>query len=117
MMKVKRLIDFRFPFVVLISKFLEDFGVDLDDELQESTNTFNHISCLTLHKIRFTKENNSWIRDGVVVGANDDEVGPSGAGQRHGPSGSTSMITYLIRYNPLEDRGPTYSPFKCVVLD
>jgi len=34
MMKGKRVIDFKFTYVVLISNFLEYFEVDLDDELQ-----------------------------------------------------------------------------------
>jgi len=57
MMKAKRLADFRFPYVVLIFKFIEHFSFELDDELQESKETTNRISCLTLQKMGFTKEN------------------------------------------------------------
>jgi len=33
MVKAKELIDFCFPYVVLISKFIEYFEVDVEDEL------------------------------------------------------------------------------------
>jgi len=36
-MKAKRLMDFRLPYVVLISKFIEYFGVDVEDVLEDST--------------------------------------------------------------------------------
>ena len=49
-MKPKRLANFWFPYVVLVSKFIEYFCVDVEDELEESTGTMNHISCLNLHK-------------------------------------------------------------------
>jgi len=55
--------------------------------------------------------------DGVVVGVNDDEVGPNGVGQDSCPSGATLFIANLIPYNPPEDRGLAYSPFERVVLN
>jgi len=36
MMKDKRITDFKLPYVVL-SKFIEYFGMDVEDELEEST--------------------------------------------------------------------------------
>jgi len=36
-MKAQRLTDFNLPYVVLISKFIEHFGVDVEGELEEST--------------------------------------------------------------------------------
>jgi len=37
MLKAKRLTDFKLTYVVLVSKFIEYFGVDVEDELEEST--------------------------------------------------------------------------------
>jgi len=37
MLKAKRLTDSRLPFVVLVSKFIEYFGVDVKDEFEQST--------------------------------------------------------------------------------
>ena len=44
MLKAKRLTDFRLPYVVLVSKFIEYFGIDVEDELEESTGLLNHTS-------------------------------------------------------------------------
>lgn len=59
MMKAKRLTNFYLPYVVFISKFLEYFEVDVEDELQETTGAQNHICRLNLHKMGFTKVNNN----------------------------------------------------------
>jgi len=40
MIKAKRLTDFKIPQVVLISKFIEYFGVDVEDELEECTRIY-----------------------------------------------------------------------------
>jgi len=37
MLKVKRLTNFRLPYLALVSKFIEYFGIDVDDELKESS--------------------------------------------------------------------------------
>ena len=44
MLKAKRLTDFRLPYVVLVSKFIEYFGIDVEDELEESIGLLNHTS-------------------------------------------------------------------------
>ena len=63
MMKAKRLIDFKLPYVVLISKFIEHFGVDVEGELEESTGLLNHVEGdqgrQTL-KLGFTKVCTRW---------------------------------------------------------
>jgi len=61
-LKDKRLTYFRLPYVVLVSKFIEYFGVDVEDELEESTMILNHTSYLHLHKMGFTKVGNAWIK-------------------------------------------------------
>jgi len=115
MLKAKRLKDFRLPYVVLVSKFIEYFGIDVEDELEESTGLLNHTSNQNLHKMGFIKVGNGWTTAGAVVGgAHDHEAGPSGTNQEEEP---TAEPMDLIPYNPPEDRGPVYSHFKRMVLN
>jgi len=110
MLKAKRLTDFRLPHVVLVSKFIEYFGIDVEDELEESTGLLNHTSNQNLHKMGFLKVGNAWTAIGVVVGgAHDHEAGPSGANQEEEPI--TGPMD-LIPYNSLEDKGHVYSYFE-----
>jgi len=44
MLKDKRLMDFRLPYEVLVLKFIEYFGIYVEDELEESTGLLNHTS-------------------------------------------------------------------------
>jgi len=55
MMKANKLIDFKFPYVVLISKFIEHFGVVVEGKLEEFTTLLNRVSTLNMHKMGFTK--------------------------------------------------------------
>ena len=86
MMKAKRLTNFKLAYVVLISKFIKHFGVDVKGKLEESTRLLNHVSTLNMHKMRFTKIGNTLLVEGdhganIEVGANDHEVGTSGGNQ------------------------------------
>jgi len=118
MMKAKRLTDFKLPYVVLISKFIEHFGVDVEGELEESTGLLNHVSTLNMHKMGFTKIGNTWLVEGdqganIEVGANDHEVGTSGGNQ-----GEDELQPIAIEvYNPPENIGPAYSQFERMVLN
>jgi len=114
MLKAKRLTDFRLLYVVLVSKFIEYFGIDVEDELEESIGLLNHTSNQHLHKMGFLKVGNGWTSEAVVGGAHDHEAGPSGANQKEEP---TVRPMDLILYNPLEDRGPMYSHFERMVLN
>jgi len=51
MNKSKRLTDYRLPYVVLVSKMIEHFGVDLEEKLIETVKAHNEITCAVLHKI------------------------------------------------------------------
>jgi len=103
MMKAKRPKDFKLPYVVLISKFIEHFGVDVEGELEESTELLNHVSTLNMHKMRFTKVGNTWLVEGdqganIEVGANDHEAGTSGGNQEEDePQPMQLSCTTLIR--------------------
>ena len=115
MLKAKRLTDFRLPYVVLVSKFIEYFRIDIEDELKESIGLLNHTSNQNLHKMSFLKVGNAWTAaDAVVGGAHDHEAGPSGANQEEEP---TDGPMNLIPHNPLEDRDPVYSHFERMVLN
>jgi len=109
-MKAKRLTDFKPPFVVLISKFIEHFGVDVEEELEESIGLLNHVSTLNMHKMGFTKIGNICLVEGdhganIEVGENDHEARTSGGNQ--GEDEPQPMIIEL--YNPLENTRPAYS--------
>jgi len=58
MMKAKRLMDFRLPYVVFVSKFIKYFRNDVEDKLEESTKILNQAFYLNLHKMGFTKVRN-----------------------------------------------------------
>jgi len=82
MLKAKRLTYFRLPYMVLVSKFIKYFGIDVEDELEESTGLLNHTSNQNLHKMGFLKVGNGWTTTRAVFGGgHDHEVGPSGANQ------------------------------------
>jgi len=114
MMKVKRLTNFKLPYVVLISKFIEHFGVDVEGELEEST----HVLTLNMHKMGFNKIGNTWLVEedqgvNIEVGVNDHEVGTNGGNQ--GEDEPHPMAIEI--YNPHENTGPTYSQFERMVLN
>ena len=76
MLKAKRLRNFRLPYVILVSKFIEYFGIDVEDELKDSTGLLNHTSNQNLHKMGFLKVGNGWTVAGVLVGGvHDHEAG------------------------------------------
>ena len=75
MLKAKSLTDFKLPYVVLISKFIEPFGVDVEKELHKSIGLLNHVSTFNMHRMGFTKVGNTWLVEGeqvanIEVGAN-----------------------------------------------
>jgi len=53
MLKAKGLMDFKPPYVVLVSKFIKYFCVDVEDELEESTGLLNQTSYENLNKMVF----------------------------------------------------------------
>ena len=117
MMKAKRLTNFKLPYVVLICKFIEHFGMDVEGELEESTSLLNHVSTLNMHKMGFTKIGNTWLVEGdhganIEVGANDHEAGTSGGNQEE----DEPQPMAIELYNPPKNTGPTYSQFERMVL-
>jgi len=55
-------VEYRIPYVVLISQFIEYFEIDTEEEVVEQAKTQNEISAVTLNKIRLTEVNDDhWI--------------------------------------------------------
>ena len=102
MMKANKLTNFKLPYVVLISKFIEHFGVDVEGELEESTGLLNHVSTLNMHKMGMTKIGNTWLVEGdhganIKVGANDHEAGTSGGNQGEDEPQPMTIEFYSLR--------------------
>ena len=60
MQKVTRLSDFHYPYVILISKFLHYFEVDLEEELSEVVKSSSEINNGSLSNMGFTKTGGRW---------------------------------------------------------
>jgi len=61
MQKAMRLNDYHYPYVVLISKFLLYFEVNLEDESSELVKSTQEINNGSLSKMGFTKINGKWV--------------------------------------------------------
>jgi len=72
MEKAMRFCDFHYPYVVLISKFLHYFEVDIEGEITEVIKSSSEINSGSLGKMGFTKIGGRWVSKG------GDHVGPSG---------------------------------------
>jgi len=65
MQKSMRLSDYHYPYVVLISKFLLYFEVNLEDETFELVKSTQEVNNCSLSKMGFTKINGKWVsKDG-----------------------------------------------------
>jgi len=58
MQKSKQLVDYKIPYVVLVSNFIEYFCVPLEGEIVELVKQNHEVLATTLHKIGLTKINN-----------------------------------------------------------
>jgi len=112
MLKAKRFTGYRLPYVVLVSKFIKYFGIDAEDELEESTELLNPTSYQNFDKMAFIKLGNVWTTGGIAAcGAHDHETGLSGANQEEEQEPSIGPMD-IIPYEPPEDKGPMYSQFE-----
>jgi len=132
MMKTGKLVDYRIPYVILVSKLIEHFEVDLEDELVEVVKPHNEITTATLHKIGLKNINNEyWIcradedemgqqsNKGEGVGQQEDEAGPSVtvAATGGGSFDATAIGGFaLVPYAPSVDRGEPFLRFEQMVL-
>jgi len=62
LIKIRKKVEYRIPYVVLISQFIEYFKIDTEEKVVEQAKAQNEISVETLNKIRLTKVNDDhWI--------------------------------------------------------
>jgi len=112
--KAKKFTDYTIPNVVLVSKFIEYFDVDLDDELTEVVKAHNEITCATLHEIGLKRVNDQYY----ICRGNEEEEGQQSAEGDTGARSSNAtaeefvMIPYLL---PV-DRGEPLSRFEQMVI-
>jgi len=77
MEKARRLMDYRIPYVVLVSRLIQYFQVPLEGELMESVKQGLEVSTANLNKVGLVKVNDQWmcqadaenVEGGVVEGA------------------------------------------------
>jgi len=70
MQKSMRLSDYHYPYAILISKFLNYFEVNLDDEISELVKLTHEVNNGSLSKMGFTKINGRWVsKDGEHGGS------------------------------------------------
>jgi len=70
--------EFRIPYAILISSFIEYYDIDMENELIEEVKAHNEITVATLNKIELKKVNeNQWI---CKASAEEDEMDDAGAG-------------------------------------
>ena len=122
MQKAMRLSDYHYPYVVLISKFLLYFEVNLEDETSELVKSTQEMNNGSLSKMGFTKVGGKWIsKDGdydasssAAVDLDEDEhaanmdfqhedhpetnqdAGPSAGNQEEGMPTMSSFERYLV---------------------
>jgi len=61
-LKINKKLEYRIPYVMLISSFIEFFEIDVKKEVVMEVKDLNKISVVTLNKIGLKKENNrKWV--------------------------------------------------------
>ena len=106
---------------MLISKFIGHFLVDVEGEHEEPIGLLNGVSAHNMHKMGFTKVDNTWVTENDVVvnawvGAHDHEAGLSRVNQAKEDAFVHELMAIEF-YNALVEIGPTYSNFERLVLD
>jgi len=74
MQKAMRLSDYHYPYVVLVSKFLLYFEVNLEDETSELVKSTQELNNRSLNKMGFTKVGGKWISKDGDLGASSSVV-------------------------------------------
>jgi len=95
MQKATRLCDFRYPNAILITKFLQYFEMDLEEELAEVVKSSSEVNNGSLSKMGFTKINRFWVSksgdptassNGVEAEDEDEDVEEPATTENAGPS-------------------------------
>jgi len=89
MQKSMRLSDYHYPYAVLISKFLNYFEVDLEEEQTEVVKSSLEVTNGSLRKMGFTKTGGKWVSkdgdqggssSGVQIGQEEEDLDVEDAG-------------------------------------
>ena len=76
LVRIRKKPEFRIPYAILISSFIEYYDIDVENELSEEVKAHSEITVATLNKIGLKKVNeNQWI-----CKANDEEDEMDGVG-------------------------------------
>jgi len=120
MQKSMRLSYYHFPYVVFMSKFLQYFEIDLDEELSQVVKPSHEINNWSLSKMGFIKVDNKWVsieeeqmglfledqaepHDGHQVKPNArNQVGPNQAKQGTGNQTSKMVVQIMKLVQVLE---------------
>jgi len=117
MPKATRLSDFHYPYAILISKFINYFEVDLEEELSEVVKPSTEINSGSLSKMGFTKIGGRWVsKDG-------DQAGSSGAhAEEENEVAATTKELVVEAYEAgpssdhMNERITSMSPFKRLMV-
>ena len=60
-MKSKRLVDYRFPYDILVSKLIDYFGVDTSNKRNKTIKAVSEIDNATLIMMGFHKVEGNWV--------------------------------------------------------
>ena len=74
--KVGKKLEYRIPYVILLSQFIEYFDIDVENEVTEEFKPLNQMSALNLTKIGLKKiKNKKWVcKDEDSDAADDEEI-------------------------------------------
>jgi len=76
MHKSMKLSDYHYPYAILISKFLNYFEVDLEEEISELVKSTHEVNNGSLSKMGFTKIGGRWVsKDGEHGGSSSGAHG------------------------------------------
>ena len=113
-----RLSDFHYPYVILISKFLHYFEVDIEGELAKIIKPSSEINSGSLRKMGFTKIS------GKCVSKDGDQADPSGTNDGEEPEATTNQEELAVETHEagLSDgykgeRMTSMSPFERLMIN
>jgi len=105
LVRIRKKPEFKIPYAMLISSFIEYYDIDVENELSEEFKAHSEITVATLNKIGLKKVNgNQWI---CKASAEEDET--DGAG--------TSVATEQFTREDLGTEEQSYSRFEQLMIN
>ena len=74
MLKSRRLVDYKFPYIVLASRFIDYFNVDVSNEIVDFTKASSEITERHLKKLGMRFVDHEWIMVGELTVGNFDQM-------------------------------------------